>query len=45
MEEYELVCTDCGQRIAVNGPMREAIARHGCPVCAACGDRVLSLSR
>jgi putative FmdB family regulatory protein len=35
MKEYEYVCQECGQRIEVNGPMREAILENGCPVCSA----------
>ena len=35
MKEYQYVCTECGQQIEVNGPMREAILNNGCPVCSA----------
>ncbi|MFP9193109.1 zinc ribbon domain-containing protein [Natronosalvus vescus] len=33
--EYEFRCTDCGQQITVNPPIREATLAHGCPVCGA----------
>jgi len=32
-DEYEFVCPDCGERIAVNDPMREALLATGCVVC------------
>jgi len=35
MNETEFTCTECGQQIAVNESMREAILTNGCPVCAA----------
>jgi predicted nucleic acid-binding Zn ribbon protein len=35
MEEYQFVCTECAQKIAVNEEMRSAILENGCPVCAA----------
>ena len=35
MSAYEFTCTDCGQEIEVNEPMREATLTHGCPVCGA----------
>ncbi|MFW5948945.1 MAG: DUF7560 family zinc ribbon protein [Halolamina sp.] len=38
MKEQEFVCQDCGQRIAVNGPVQEAILESGCPVCSAPAD-------
>lgn len=34
MSEYEFTCPGCGQRIEVNGAMREAILENGCPVCS-----------
>ena len=36
MEEYVFTCPECGQRIEVNAPMREATLANGCPVCGAC---------
>lgn len=35
MEKYEFICPECGQRIEVNDPMREATLSNGCPVCGA----------
>lgn len=35
MTEYEFTCPECGQRIEVNDPMREATLTNGCPVCGA----------
>ncbi|ODR81000.1 transcriptional regulator [Haladaptatus sp. W1] len=35
MNEYEFTCSECGQQIEINGPMREATLTHGCPVCGA----------
>lgn len=35
MQEYEFTCPDCGQHIAINAPMRDAILTNGCPVCSA----------
>ena len=35
MKEYEFTCAACGQEIAVNDSMREAIVANGCPVCTA----------
>jgi len=35
MNEQEFTCSECGQEIAVNESMREAILANGCPVCAA----------
>lgn len=39
MNEYEFTCSDCGQQIAVNETMREAIEENGCPVCTAPAER------
>lgn len=35
MQEYEFTCPECGQQIAINDPMRDAILTNGCPVCSA----------
>lgn len=35
MSAYEFTCSECGQEIEVNEPMREATLSHGCPVCGA----------
>lgn len=35
MTEYDYVCSDCGQQISVNEPMRTAILENGCPICSA----------
>lgn len=35
MTEYQFTCPECGQTIAVNENVREAIISNGCPVCAA----------
>lgn len=35
MKEYEFRCSECGQQIEINGPMRDAILSNGCPVCSA----------
>lgn len=35
MKEYEFTCSECGQEIAVNDTMRNAIVTNGCPVCTA----------
>lgn len=35
MNGQEFTCSECGQQIAVNESMREAILNNGCPVCAA----------
>lgn len=31
--EYTFACPNCGERIVVNEPMREALLRSGCIVC------------
>lgn len=31
--DYTFRCPECGQEIAVNASMREAILSSGCPVC------------
>lgn len=33
MDEYQFVCSECTQEIAVNEEMRDAILANGCPVC------------
>ncbi|MFP8958948.1 FmdB family zinc ribbon protein [Natrialbaceae archaeon A-CW3] len=33
--EYEFRCSECGQQITVNQPVREATLTNGCPVCGA----------
>lgn len=33
-KEYEFTCSVCGQQIDVNGEMKGAILKNGCPVCA-----------
>jgi len=33
--EYQYVCPNCGQAIAVNAPMRDALLSNGCVVCGA----------
>lgn len=38
MSEFVFTCPECGQRIEVNGPMREATLTNGCPVCGASVD-------
>jgi len=35
MSECQFRCRECGQRIAVNEQMRDAILANGCPVCKA----------
>lgn len=39
MTSYVFVCDECGQRIEVNGSMREAILSNGCPVCTTAVDQ------
>jgi predicted RNA-binding Zn-ribbon protein involved in translation (DUF1610 family) len=31
--EFVFHCPDCGESMAVNAPMREALLDHGCVVC------------
>jgi predicted RNA-binding Zn-ribbon protein involved in translation (DUF1610 family) len=38
MEEFVFTCPECGQRIELNRPMREATLTNGCPVCGATVD-------
>lgn len=40
---YEFSCPDCGQTIAVNPSMRDALLANGCAICgAAVTDRSFS---
>jgi predicted RNA-binding Zn-ribbon protein involved in translation (DUF1610 family) len=39
MTEQKFTCGECGQQIAVNESMREAILANGCPVCAGAASR------
>ncbi|WP_251343478.1 DUF7560 family zinc ribbon protein [Haloplanus halophilus] len=32
-------CPDCGESMAVNAPMREALLEHGCVVCGSAVSR------
>ena len=32
-DEFTFVCPVCGESIAVNGPMRDALVENGCVVC------------
>jgi rRNA maturation protein Nop10 len=32
-EEYTFVCPDCGESMAVNPAMRDALLENGCVVC------------
>ncbi|MDG5774876.1 hypothetical protein VB773_15450 [Haloarculaceae archaeon H-GB2-1] len=32
-EEYEFVCPDCGESLAVNESMRDALIENGCVIC------------
>ena len=34
MTTYQFTCSECGQQIEVNEPMREATLEYGCPVCS-----------
>jgi len=34
-EEFRFVCPECGERIAVNGAMRQALLENGCVICGA----------
>jgi len=34
-EEFEFVCPECGERISVNGGVREALLENGCLLCDA----------
>lgn len=34
-EEFEFVCPECGERITVNGGVREALLEDGCLLCDA----------
>lgn len=33
--EYEFRCAECGEAIAVDDAMREALLEHGCVICGA----------
>lgn len=32
-DDYTFVCPECGESMAVNGPMRDALVANGCVVC------------
>jgi rRNA maturation protein Nop10 len=36
-EEREFIfqCPECGERLEVNGPMRETLVERGCVICSA----------
>ncbi|WP_254829247.1 DUF7560 family zinc ribbon protein [Haloglomus salinum] len=36
-EEQEFIfrCPECGERLEVNGPMRETLIERGCVICSA----------
>lgn len=34
-EEFEFVCPECGESIAMNAAMREAMIANGCVLCGA----------
>ncbi|MFB6122214.1 MAG: hypothetical protein ABEJ78_01975 [Haloferacaceae archaeon] len=33
--DFEYVCAECGEAIAVNAAMRDALIEHGCIICGA----------
>jgi DNA-directed RNA polymerase subunit RPC12/RpoP len=33
--EFQYVCAECGETIAVNAAMRDALIEHGCIICGA----------
>ncbi|MFQ3295649.1 MAG: hypothetical protein ACI9PP_002271 [Halobacteriales archaeon] len=34
-KEFEFVCPECGERVIVNGGVREALLENGCVICDA----------